>query len=563
MKHRPLWRASLTSMMVSGWLLAALGCANNNNDDIAAIEYQCGNIEPDPSAPRCGAGDPLLPPEPTLPADPTDPTCILKATRVTPPDGQVLDEPTDAATAATTLDTMRIQAALASCAVVKLVTDGNYNAFLSGHIDLSGKTIWVDAGVTLFASRNPDLYQSTGNCGVLGVNDSAACTDFITVSGTSPALVGDGTIDGQGGEPLVGRAYSWWQMSYALREIDGSIGNPTLINTKAGTHGFLLYRLTIHNSPKFHVKVTSSPAAGIGPGVCDQEPYGAGFIVWGITLLTPSKWFNSAGFQLTPSFARNTDGVDPGTTSYAYCGVIACNTISTGDDHVAIKGGHGVSNLTIAHNHFGTGHGMSIGSETYGSSVVGGVTIAGVQNVHVYDLTVDADSRTIGLTASASDFNGIRVKSDESRGGIVNNIRYEDVCMRDMVNAVLISTAYNPLFAGNSYPDFRNLSFHNVHHVSCMGKQPPIVRLSGYNATLEPTITLDNFVIDNINPAIGVSTSFANINVGPGDTNLMPIPMGHDVTVTDTRDPANPTTPKTCQFPKLPTQSGRPDGWKF
>jgi polygalacturonase len=560
-------RASLAIFASSGWLLVALGCAVNNND-IAAIEYQCGNVPvADPNAQgadRCGAGDPLLPPEPTLPADPTDPACILKATRVTPPDGSVLDEPvtTDAVAAKAATDTAAIQTALNNCAVVKLVTDGPNDAFLASHLDITSKILWVDKGVTLFASRNPDLYQSTGNCGVLGVNDSAACIEFLGVSGTNPGIVGDGTIDGQGGEPLVGHDYSWWQMSYALREIDGSIGNPTLILTKTGTKGFLLYRVTIHNSPKFHVKLTSSPVDGVGPGVCDAEPYGKGFIVWGITLLTPSKWKNSAGYVLTPSFARNTDGVDPGTTSIAYCGVIACSTISTGDDHIAIKGGHGVQKLTIAHNHFGTGHGMSIGSETYGSSIINGVTIAGVQHIHVYDLTVDADSRPVGLTGVGADFNGIRVKSDESRGGIVDDIVYEDICMRDMVNAVLISTAYNPLFAGAAYPDFRNFTFRNLHHVTCMALQQPIVKLSGYNATLEPTVNLDNFVIDNFNPNVAVAASFATVNMGPGNVNIGPIPPGHDLVVNDNIDRSHPTTPRACQFPVLPTPK-KPDGWLY
>jgi polygalacturonase len=66
----------------------------------------------------------------------------------------------------------------------------------------------------------------------------------------------------------------------------------------------------------------------------------------------------------------------------AQCGVIACSTISTGDDHIAIKGGHLVSELVIAHNHFGTGHGMSIGSETYGhDNTRDGVPHRGVENV--------------------------------------------------------------------------------------------------------------------------------------------------------------------------------------
>jgi len=538
-------------------MVVLLGC-NMGSSDIAAITYLCGDSPAQPAdAPRCGAGDPLLPPEPTLPADPADPACILKATRVTPPEGKVLDEPLNPVESMAVLDTARIQTALASCPVVKLVADGDNNAFLSGTIIVDGKTLWIDKDVTLFMSRNPAVFQKTGNCGAIGVNDSSACNEFISVKGLRPALVGDGTIDGQGGEPLVGKNYSWWQASYALREIDGSIGNPTMINLLKGTQGFVLYRLTLHNSAKFHVKLTSSPPEGVGPGVCDNEPYGKGFIVWGITLLTPSKWFNSVGEQLTPSWARNSDGVDPGTTDIAYCGVIACSTISTGDDQIAIKGGHWVQNLTIAHMHFGTGHGMSIGSETYGSyTSPDNVVHRGVQNVHVYDLTIDADSRLVGHEAHAADFNGIRVKSDESRGGLVDNIVYEDVCLRDMVNGILVSTAYNPLFAGMSYPDFRRLTFRNIRYVTCKALSPAVITLEGYNATLRPEITLDNVVFDNLNPTLSVASEFAKVHLGPGPVNFMPNGPGVEI-MTDTRD--DTIAPKQCNFPKLPAPQPPPD----
>ena len=61
-----------------------------------------------------------------------------------------------------------------------------------------------------------------------------------------------------------------------------------------------------------------------------------------MTILTPSRWLNSQGLLMSPHLSRNTDGIDPGETSFATCGVLAHNTISTGDDHIAIKGGHGV-----------------------------------------------------------------------------------------------------------------------------------------------------------------------------------------------------------------------------
>ena len=532
-----LTRSRLTLVLANA-LAAFGGCSSA--PDIAAIHYTCGN-DPAPASPiaasdRCGAGDPNLPPEPTLPSD----VCqTLTATKSTPDEGD--------------LDTDRVQAALTACKgrAVKLVSDGANNAFVTGHLTVDSVTLWIDAGTTLFASRNADLYQKTGSCGVLGINDSSACNDFITASGASPAIVGDGVIDGQGGEPLVGHDYSWWQMSYALRAIDGSIGNPTLINLASQTTGFVLYRITLHNSPKFHVKLTSSPA----DGTCTTP--GEGFIVWGVTVLTPSRWTNSQGVVLSPSFARNTDGIDPGANNIAYCGVMACNTISTGDDHIAIKGGHWVSDVVIAHNHFGTGHGMSIGSETYGSyTSPDGVLHRGVENINVYDMTVDADSRPVGNDANAGDFNGIRIKSDSSRGGLVNNVSFRDVCMRDMVNAILISTAYNPLFAGTLFPDFRTMSFQNVHHVTCMGLGRAVVTLEGFNSSYPAgPITLDNVVVDDMGPA-DVAAEFADIRLGPGAVNFMPGGMG--VTVTDNR--SGSSSPRACTFPKLPAPEP-PEGW--
>ncbi len=524
-------------VMTAGLVLAAC----DGDTQLAALTYECGNTAPAASE-RCGAGDPNLPPEPTLP---TDVCQTLVATKTGPEED-----------ANTPLDTQRIQDALSGCAgrAVRLVADGANNSFIAAHLTVSGVTLWIDSGVTLYTSRNAELFQKTGNCGVIGVNDSGACNDFITIGGASPGIVGDGVIDGQGDQPLVGHDYSWWQMSAALRDIDGSIGNPTLLNVGTGTTGLLLYRITLHNSPKFHVKLSSSP-----PGLdktCTSP--GKGFIVWGVTILTPSRWKNSQGLPLTPLSARNTDGIDPGANDIARCGVIACSTISTSDDQIAIKGGHYVADLVIAHNHFGTGHGMSIGSETYGDKTPAPdpEPHAAVERVKVYDLTIDADSRAVGFGADAADSNGIRVKSDPSRGGSVKDISFSDVCMRDMSNAILISTSYNPLFAGNSIPRFGALEFHDVHHVTCMEQTQPVVTLNGFSAAVRAgPITLDNVIIDNIGPP-AVWAQFSDFVLGPGPVNFTP--AGLQVSVTNQISNAN--EPKRCVFPKLPTPD-RPEGW--
>ena len=70
------------------------------------------------------------------------------------------------------LDTQRIQAALDSCPAgkaVELKAAPGRDSFLSGPLQLrAGVTLLVDAGVILFASRNPRDYDTRpGACGVM------------------------------------------------------------------------------------------------------------------------------------------------------------------------------------------------------------------------------------------------------------------------------------------------------------------------------------------------------------------------------------------------------------
>src|ERR1700750_2600224 len=95
------------------------------------------------------------------------------------------------------LDTARIQHALDACGKGKgvvLRASGTANAFLSGPLELrDGVTLIVDKGATLFASRDPAVYEKTqGSCGL--VNESGSgCKPLISAQHVSRAgVMGDG-----------------------------------------------------------------------------------------------------------------------------------------------------------------------------------------------------------------------------------------------------------------------------------------------------------------------------------------------------------------------------------
>ena len=424
----------------------------------------------------CGAGDTNLPAEPTIP-----PACkTLTATQ---------NVAGSALPSESSLDTSTIQAALNSCAsgqAVKLVASGTNNSFITGPLTIpSGVSLWVDAGATLYGTRDPNVYGSA--------------SALITVKGANSGIVGDGTIDGQGGEPNVGSTSSFWDQN-------GNGGSSPALIQVSGATNFTLYRITLHNSPMFHVKLNA-----------------AGFVAWGVTIKAPTKATNSAGTALNYTNAHNTDGIDPGEA--ASNGYIICCSISTGDDHIAIKGDSGVKNLTIAHNRFGAGHGMSIGSEFTG----------GVSGIDVYDLSIDG----MGMGTSGGSSNGIRIKSDSSRGGLVNDVTYSDVCVRNLSNPILLTPFYSTA-TGSDIPQFTNITIQNFHAIAG-GSNTPKVTLDGYGPADINSVTLDNVVIDGIS-ASNVEASYTNVTLGPGNVNF--IPSGTQVNVTN--NISGTSTPNGC-----------------
>jgi polygalacturonase len=311
--------------------------------------------------------------EPKIPA-----TCVKLEARINEM-GDVLNEADEAKA-----DTARIQEAsdgfAAKCKpgmAVELAMGANgvhgFNAFLSGPFELKeGVTLLVDKGVTLFASRNPADYDVSGpgTCGT--IPSKGPCKAFITVRAKNVGIMGDGVIDGRGGAKLLGQNVSWWGLAVQGEPTDARpagipYSDPRLISV-SNADGFTMYRITLHDSPNFHVGVSRTD----------------GFTVWGVHLKTPVH-------EPGPNDPRprNTDGIDPGSSTNI---TIAHSWIDNGDDNVAIK--TGVTHMSVIANQFYSGHGMSIGSETN----------TGVSTLLVDGLTEDHTTSGVGVPIAISPY---------------------------------------------------------------------------------------------------------------------------------------------------------------
>jgi len=364
------------------------------------------------------------------------------------------------------LDTARIQQAIDACApgtAVELKAAGAANAFLSAPLELkSGIALLVATHATLFASRNPRDYDvQPGSCGVVD-HKGRGCRPLIHVGVKNAAIMGEGAIDGRGGAKLIGQKVSWWDLAQKAK-VENAAQNVPRIVVAEQADGFVLYRITLRNSPNFHVIVYRTD----------------GFTAWGVTIDSPKT-------------ARNTDGIDPSSSSNVS---ILYSQIHAGDDNVAIKAGANgpASHITVAHNHFYTGHGMSIGSETQG----------GVSAVEVTNLTIDGAD------------NGLRIKSNPTRGGLVHDVAYHDVCIRDTKNPIVMETTYEQQNAGTLVPRFEDIVLNNVR-VLGGGK----IKVEGFDAAHPLTMTFDGVELNGTRQQ-DIRVAHARIATGPGQVNFI------------------------------------------
>jgi len=292
--------------------------------------------------------------------------------------------------------------------------------------------------------------------------------DFIPfISGkdlTDVTFTGKGTIDGNG-------AVWWEEAEKARQKVSGyTLPRPNLI-VLTRCKNVRFENLTLQNSPKFHFVPTE----------CE------GVVVSNVTILAPEH-------------AANTDAIDPSACKNVL--ITKCR-IDVGDDNVAIKAGKKVEgrefaceDITVTDCTFLHGHGMSIGSETTG----------GVRNVTVRNCTFENTE------------NGLRIKSQRGKGGIVENISYSDITMTN-VNPAITLTCY---YMNNSAGDAARPTVAGDNSAQVTASNTPVYRnihISNLKATCPqvagiitglPESMISNVVLENVQISAAKSFEIRN-----------------------------------------------------
>lgn len=389
-----------------------------------------------------------------------------------------------------TLDTAAIQKALDECGNAGGGTvQFPRGTYLSKPIFLhSSTTVKLDAGAVLQATDATEDF----------VNPERTNSFIAFVNGKNihdVAIIGPGTIDGAGAK--------WWiPAEEARRKTPGyTLPRPRLIII-TGCKNLLVSGVTLQNSPCMHLVPTD----------CENV------VISNVTVHAPAH-------------SANTDAIDPSSCKNVL--ITKCR-LDVGDDNVAIKSGHkvagrefGCEDITVTDCVFLHGHGMSIGSETSG----------GVHNVLVTNCTFQDTE------------NGIRIKSDRRRGGLVENIRYTDITMNNVDPAITLTCYY----MNNSSGDPSKLS-------------PP--KVDPAQATSERTPIFRNIYFNNVKATTAKS---AGLIIGLPESAISNVVL-EDVQIAATTTGFSVKNAKGIQFknvrltnkegPPLLTENAEVDGWK-
>lgn len=311
--------------------------------------------------------------------------------------------------------------------------------YLTGPIHLkSNITIFIDAGAELHFSDNFDDYLPMVESRYEGVDVISFSPLFYAYKAENIAIIGRGKINGHGKK--------WWDFVEGYKEgqprskwqyIFDSLNKNILLpdNPAQMKRGFLrppfIQPMYCKNILIEGITITNSPFWTVNPEFCENVTINA------VTIFNP------------PS--PNTDGINPESCKYVH--ISNCH-ISVGDDCITIKSGKdgpGRTKAMPAENYTITNCTMLSG---HGGVVIGSEMSGGVKKIVINNCVFDGTDR------------GIRIKTTRGRGGVVEDIRVDNIVMKNIRDqAIVLDMEYakvNPEPVSDRTPQFRNIRFSNI-----------------------------------------------------------------------------------------------------
>lgn len=313
--------------------------------------------------------------------------------------------------------------------------------YLTGPVHLkSNITIFIDAGAELHFSDDFDDYLPMVESRYEGVDVTSFSPLFYANGVENITITGRGLIDGHGTKwwhfvegYKEGQPRSKWQLEFDRLNKDILLPD----DPRQMKRGFLrppfIQFMNCKNILIQGITIQNSPFWTINPQFCDNVTIHA------VTVLNPKR------------LAPNTDGINPESCSNVR---ISDCFISVGDDCITIKSGKDLPGRTKARpaeNYSITNCTMLAG---HGGVVIGSEMSGDVKKITISNCVFDGTNR------------GIRLKTVRGRGGVVEDIRVDNIVMKNIRDqAIVMDMEYaksSPEPVSDRTPKFRNIRLSNI-----------------------------------------------------------------------------------------------------